>query len=415
MPDGLESEDRRVAIELTSDAQLQLEQLCAATTEDAGRLASEAVGRLHRSLIGYPITSPDAPKIDTGRFRKLYSLRPAEAVLREVDATNFDIEEPFRYLDAAGRTRWEVDAPADTDLASVPGFLTWLVPRYGRHTLAALLHDHLQDDVKQKHMTSAAADEVFRDAMAETGVPLLRRWMMWAAVSIRTRKNDGGIGMVAALLWVGVYAVMGGLGLPLLVLAVVAGGIGAGAALSLFALAVVSPFVLGALWGRGYRFAILTGGLTMLVGFAALVDLVVLGLYALLEFIVERFQKRPKPLKNEKLKETQPARPSQPDPRSSHWAPTDCIVWASCHRADDTTPKRSLRCQTEAVVVQLVIALVVAVAAVVVAVVIRSRTRMDRTDAGAVHGAVDGRPRRLRATRRALARRRVLVRDLLVV
>lgn len=91
--------------------------------------------------------------------------------------------------------RLRVPPPFTTDLASVPRSLTWLFPRYGKYTKAAVLHDYLC-----QHFRSAAgggdsllpledrsdADEVFRHVMAELEVPWLRRWLMWAAVSWAT-------------------------------------------------------------------------------------------------------------------------------------------------------------------------------------------------------------------------------------
>jgi hypothetical protein len=78
----------------------------------------------------------------------------------------------------------------ESDLASIPIFATWLVPRDGTHTPAALLHDALSRDKETKRSVigplvgRAEADEIFRRALKELGVPFLRRWMMWAAVRI---------------------------------------------------------------------------------------------------------------------------------------------------------------------------------------------------------------------------------------
>src|SRR5438093_7156274 len=42
-----------------------------------------------------------------------------------------------------GHGRVKVPAGFVTDLASVPVFLTWIFPRYGKYTKAAILHDYL--------------------------------------------------------------------------------------------------------------------------------------------------------------------------------------------------------------------------------------------------------------------------------
>src|SRR2546421_4215394 len=294
-------------IELTPSADEMLAKLSKATGRPPTELASGAVEHLHRSLIGLRSSDPGAPKIDTGPFRKRYSYQPAEVVLRQVDPTDFVLEEPFQYLDDDGNPLWVVPESDVTDLASVPRFLTWLVPRYGRHTLAALLHDHLQDATIAHPVTSAQADEVFRTAMADTGVPFLLRSVMWAAVSARTRKNLGGVSMITVILWLGLYGVLGCIGLPALVLAVAAGWLALGPALLILVAALVSPFVLGLLWGRGYGFAVLSAVTVLVIGFTALLDVVVYGIYAGCETISRLFQKRPKPIRSTKLETEQQA------------------------------------------------------------------------------------------------------------
>lgn len=80
-----------------------------------------------------------------------------------------------------------------TDLTSVPGVLTWLVPKTGEHLPAALLHDGLvlgKESVKTYEADTVIdrveADRVFRDAMADTGTGVIRRWLLWAAVTTAT-------------------------------------------------------------------------------------------------------------------------------------------------------------------------------------------------------------------------------------
>lgn len=124
-----------------------------------------------------------------------------------------------RHLDDRGRERFLmlrrigyldrdvgallVPARADflTDLASVPTLFTWLVPKTGAHLPAALLHDglvrqgaYVAVDGRPVSLTRVDADRVFRDAMADTGTPLVRRWLVWAAVTTATlwRGRDNG-------------------------------------------------------------------------------------------------------------------------------------------------------------------------------------------------------------------------------
>lgn len=86
-----------------------------------------------------------------------------------------------------------------TDLTSVPTVLTWLVPKSGAHLPAALLHDGLYPPPGEQTYVATVrlpdgsdrevdvdridADEVFREAMANTGVGVVRRWLVWAAVA----------------------------------------------------------------------------------------------------------------------------------------------------------------------------------------------------------------------------------------
>lgn len=77
-----------------------------------------------------------------------------------------------------------------TDFASVPRAFTWLIPRYGTYTRAAILHDYLCARERVGLFTSADADGIFRRVLRELGVSLPRRWLMWAAV--RTRSHMRG-------------------------------------------------------------------------------------------------------------------------------------------------------------------------------------------------------------------------------
>jgi hypothetical protein len=71
-----------------------------------------------------------------------------------------------------------------TDLASVPGMFTWLIPRYGKYTKAAILHDALCELARQHRFKRWEADGIFRRSMRELQVSFLRRWIMWAAVRL---------------------------------------------------------------------------------------------------------------------------------------------------------------------------------------------------------------------------------------
>lgn len=99
------------------------------------------------------------------------------AAVEELDARRWVLLEPLEYK---GKIEsFTVPKGFKTDFATVPVVFTWLVPRYGLYTKAAILHDYLYDT---KVVNKADADGIFRRVMRELGVSFLRRWMMWAAV-----------------------------------------------------------------------------------------------------------------------------------------------------------------------------------------------------------------------------------------
>lgn len=80
-----------------------------------------------------------------------------------------------------------------SDLTSVPDLFTWLVPRTGLHLPAALVHDGLIYDPGEPASYEALepvprieADRIFRDGMADLGTGVVRRWLMWSAVTLAT-------------------------------------------------------------------------------------------------------------------------------------------------------------------------------------------------------------------------------------
>lgn len=124
-------------------------------------------------------------------------------VLAQVDAKNFEICVPFKFRHQP-QDPWTTvpkdDSSRKTDLASVPGFLLWFVPRYGVHTLAALAHDQLVDHPPPGGRVKA--DTIFRDLLGDLNVPWIRRWLMWTAVSLGTTWHRGNLFRIRLALWV---------------------------------------------------------------------------------------------------------------------------------------------------------------------------------------------------------------------
>ena len=249
------------------------------------QMVEDAIRRVHRGFFGLPEDDPDSPKTPTGPFRKWASTRPAEVLLRQVDAKTFRLSQPFRYDD--GTTRLEVPEDDVTDLASVPRFLTWLVPRYGRHTLAALLHDNLQ---RHPTISSEEADRLFRDSMGRTGVPLVRRWLMWSTVALRTQWNRSWPRRVGVFLWAGMFGLTALVLWSTISLALVDSfglrtlGRSAVAVVG----AVVCALVLSCLWGRLWKVGALSGIALLLFTNQVVLVLLALGVYFGIEWLVEK-------------------------------------------------------------------------------------------------------------------------------
>jgi hypothetical protein len=112
----------------------------------------------------------------------------SDVVVREIDDDTWELVEPVVYT---GKTdTFVVPAKYQTDFASVPRVFQWLLPKYGRYTKSAVLHDFLCDASKTGKFDRDDADGIFRRTMRELGVSFLRRWIMWAAVSAATRSVD---------------------------------------------------------------------------------------------------------------------------------------------------------------------------------------------------------------------------------
>ena len=104
----------------------------------------------------------------------------------------WQLDAPLVYK--AKSETFTVDPPFPTDFASVPRVFVWFLPRYGRYTRAAILHDSLWKRAQAGEMKWRDADGIFRRAMRELRVPFLRRWIMWTAVRWGALKhvNSGG-------------------------------------------------------------------------------------------------------------------------------------------------------------------------------------------------------------------------------
>ena len=115
--------------------------------------------------------------------------------LHKVPGGKYELREPFEYVDPHGQSYIVPrSAKLGTDLASIPAFASWLVPKDGSHTQAALLHDAMIVDSSKEEVqdyigmpvNDEEADRIFREGMHASGVPFVRRWMIWTAVAMRS-------------------------------------------------------------------------------------------------------------------------------------------------------------------------------------------------------------------------------------
>ena len=173
-----------------------------------------------------------------------------------------------------------------TDLTSVPDWFTWLVPKSGRHLPAALIHDGLVPDGAGERTYETEppgieidridADLIFRRAMLDTDVGVLRSHLVWAAVSLASLVLGPRRSWTPWVLWY--YRALAALTLGTIVVLGYAATVdlldatwpgfavpwmsegGLVAELSTgFAGAVVIPLVLAVPWGRYYRVAAIAG------------------------------------------------------------------------------------------------------------------------------------------------------------
>ena len=112
-----------------------------------------------------------------------------DVVVREISDDSWRLVEPLEYW--GNVDRFVIEAGFETDFASVPKIFTWLLPRYGKYTKAAILHDWLCARARKGLIPRCDADGIFRRSMRELGVPFLRRWLMWTAVRLDAAKHGG--------------------------------------------------------------------------------------------------------------------------------------------------------------------------------------------------------------------------------
>lgn len=102
----------------------------------------------------------------------------SRAIVSQLPDTRWVLEAELPYRTHTGRL---IVVPRGFvhDFASVPRLLRWLIEPTGRHGRAAILHDFLY---WEQHHSRVIADQIFRDAMTESGVTPIVRWVLYRAV-----------------------------------------------------------------------------------------------------------------------------------------------------------------------------------------------------------------------------------------
>lgn len=111
----------------------------------------------------------------------------AGAHLSTIGDTSFALMGDLCYVGT--EDGWTVPKGFETDFATVPRVIQWLIPTYGKYTLAAILHDYFCVELskafreqREPFITSSDTDGVFRRVMRELGVPFAQRWLIWTGV-----------------------------------------------------------------------------------------------------------------------------------------------------------------------------------------------------------------------------------------
>ena len=237
-----------------------------------------------------------------------------EVGLIQIDAEQFLVTEAFRFtdqavekalidkLEAGGWSTAEARTAVDnartispprenpTDLASIPRFMRWFENSYGVHTLAAIIHDRLICATRDTGAlrSDTLSDRFFREMLGSAGVPWLKRWLMWAAVAIRTRFAAGGIRRFSVLLWI-VLAIIGITSFVVAVGSLWFGLSDPADARFLLLAAVLLPFASAPLWGRQFGASLLAAVAALWVLPAAAFASVGYLVYRALEGLARKF------------------------------------------------------------------------------------------------------------------------------
>ncbi len=89
------------------------------------------------------------------------------------------------WTDKKTGIRIKVPSGFRTDLASVPRPMWSILPPFGKHSRAAIIHDYLyRTNGLAGKLTRAQCDRIFYQIMRHNRVAIHRAWLMWLGVRI---------------------------------------------------------------------------------------------------------------------------------------------------------------------------------------------------------------------------------------
>lgn len=210
--------------------------------------------------------------------------RPYFQLVRPIGFREHDSDET--YWVPAHDPSADPDSGNRTDLASVPPFLQGFIASYGRQSAPAILHDHRRQVTGRMPGADALAsaeedDRVFRVALRQQKVPLLRAWLMWAFVSVERFWLYARPRAVLLLAQTGLAVVL------------VYAGILLAFASPLWLILLVAPAALGLVWGRHYALLLWLGYGSALMAPLVLLQLCALAPFRLVELLARETIDRP--------------------------------------------------------------------------------------------------------------------------
>lgn len=207
--------------------------------------------------------------------------------LTQINDTEFTVGATLRYLGPTGFSPDADDAVrilplSDTrrsDLASVPAVVRWFVRPHGAHTPAALFHDYFISS--DSPLTPNEADRYFLHMLSALKVRTVKRWVMYAAVALRTRWVTSKLSL---LVWIALSTS----GLVLFVWAALGFGFPDlfGSRWVVLAVTGFAPLPASLLWGSQWQAALVAAVVAIWILPASAFALMALGVYYLLEQIV---------------------------------------------------------------------------------------------------------------------------------